>query len=148
MSSHMEWEILQQYVVGQLLEDNQRKVEDHLSECDICFDHYMGVIEEWSVPFSVSHSFTDDTLEKLQTVQPKLANESSKSSSREVHRKTIGHYVLAAGLTVLLMFTGVFDMLFSLNDQIKADDPSISEQILESNFLDSLNNGKEEKGNE
>ncbi|GAA0498055.1 hypothetical protein GCM10008986_26380 [Salinibacillus aidingensis] len=147
MSNHVEWEVLQQYVKEQLPEEQQLKIEDHLSDCDVCFHQYMDVIDEWSVPFSVSDSFTDETMEKLAIVQPNQMKNKANASSRDVHRKTLAHYFLAAGLTVLLMFSGVFDMLFSLDDQIEADDPPISEKILEANYLNT-GNGKEEQGNE
>ncbi|QHS24232.1 hypothetical protein GWK91_15600 [Virgibacillus sp. MSP4-1] len=147
MSNHVEWEVLQQYVKEQLPEEQQQNIEGHLSDCDVCFHQYMNVIDEWSIPFSVSDSFTDETMEKLAIVQPNQMKNKGNASSRDVRRKTLAHYFLAAGLTVLLMFSGVFDMLFSLDDQIEADDPPISEKILEANFLNT-GNGKEEKGNE
>ncbi|MFC7061904.1 zf-HC2 domain-containing protein [Halobacillus seohaensis] len=115
------------YMRNELNDSNRSQIEDHLDECEICFLSYIESVTRWNTESELSPSFTDNTLDVLQEKSP-AASKKYKSQSKQ----TLVHYALAAGLTILLMGSGVFQYVFSAFDDEKfQDQPSITEQVLD-----------------
>lgn len=153
MGQHIEIEKLKVYIEDNAIEADRLQIEEHLGECDTCFERYLQHIEEWSIPASLSSTFTDDTIHKLKTANPILSQSESKAPSKQDYRrKTLTNYLLAVGLTVVFMFSGVFQFMASISDKLNIHDEPISEQLVTkaTSFLYETNieNGEEESENE
>ncbi|MBB6455372.1 putative anti-sigma-YlaC factor YlaD [Salirhabdus euzebyi] len=130
MGYHFKESDFEKYVNDSLRLDEKEAIEDHLTECDECFAQYMAVMEDWSIPYTTTESFTDDVIAQIEMMQPSMSRKTKSISPKEQRRKTVYHYFLAAGLTIILMFSGVFQFMFNLSEQIELDKEPISEQLL------------------
>ncbi|WP_102028847.1 hypothetical protein [Salirhabdus sp. Marseille-P4669] len=152
MGQHVEIDVLRRYTSNQLNEQEQVAIESHLDHCDVCFETYLHVIDEWSIPHSLSETFTDDTVERIKSSQPNMSPDSSLPTKTDYHKKTITNYFLAAGLTVVLMFTGAFKLVTNVSDKINVYDEPISDELVDkaTGFLtiQTTNMGEEESKNE
>ncbi|MRG87443.1 anti-sigma factor family protein [Salinibacillus xinjiangensis] len=148
MTEHIDRELLQKYVETRVDEQEQLKIDEHLSECESCFESYLNIIDDWTIDFSVSDSFTDETMELLQKVQPSVSEKNQFSTSKDHRNKTLRNYFLAAGLTIILMFTGVFQMIFNLSDQIDKESKPFSEQLMEIDLFAQFDQREGEQENE
>lgn len=129
---HLSEEKLRRYVGGTLQEEEQAEVEEHFSECDDCFDSYLLMLESDS---PLQSAFTDDTVERIVREHPTF--------QQKKETNMLAHYLVAAGFTLLLMMSGVFNLV---TDSVDPDSfeqkPSFTEQIMDesSSLIDKIIN--------
>ncbi|PWU68451.1 hypothetical protein [Gracilibacillus dipsosauri] len=125
---HIPKEQMNLYILDQLTDENRKTMENHLYSCEACLDSYLQLMENSLVEDSVSDFFTEKTIARIQH-DSKPSSKSSNASS--LFSKSIIHYVLAAGLTLILMFSGVFDNMISLTDRAEVSPKqSLTEQLM------------------
>ncbi|KAB8127454.1 zf-HC2 domain-containing protein [Gracilibacillus oryzae] len=135
---HIQNEKLSAYCNNQLPEEEQTIIDNHLTECESCFSLYLEAIDNCHIDHSVSESFTDKTMEELE-LSP-LFNQESRPSSKKKNR-IMAHYLLAAGLTLIFTFSGLFESVLHLSEQTDAvPKVSVSEQLMNktTDFLDQI----------
>ncbi|WP_171038117.1 zf-HC2 domain-containing protein [Aquibacillus sediminis] len=113
---------LEAYVQATMSLEQQDQIEQHLEECEACFTIYLDVIEMQPMDVALSENFTTDTMEQLEhlNLTPKKSNQN----------KIVGHYLLAAGLTIVLMLSGVFQNFLSVTTNLE-NKSSLTEQLME-----------------
>lgn len=99
---------LVRYVKDELMEEEKKQLEDHLYSCDSCLLVYMTILDEHEneLPMIESQSFTDEVMKEISSNQ--------KMKERRSRTNPLTHYVIAAGFTLILMFSGVFDSLTTI----------------------------------
>lgn len=130
---HLTESQLQQYTEEQLTESEQSMVESHFVECDTCFETYIHLAERDSS--TLSDDFTEQTIGYIVAQHPTF--QQNKPSN------TFVHYVIAAGFTLLLMMTGIFNyMTDSVDPNALEKQPSFSAQMMEKTgeWLDEITN--------
>lgn len=147
--SHIHKEKLTGYLKLTINMQERLMIEEHLDTCEQCFDLYLDMMDDFTPEVKLSDSFTDNTLEKILQSQV-FSEKTNHSTSKKDARKTILHYALAAGLTIILMLSGVFqDIVNFTNQDTYTRGPSITESLMSKtesllNKLDQIN--KEENG--
>jgi len=128
---HINGETLQSYVKDNVSEADREQIEAHLADCDTCLEKYFDVVNQWTLETpSLSEDFTDQTIDQILTKQVMPTSESTSSTSSR-KQSTLLHYSIAAGLTIILMFTGVFQhMMQAFDEDNLRKQPSISDQII------------------
>ncbi|WP_181350943.1 anti-sigma factor [Thalassobacillus sp. CUG 92003] len=140
---HLHVKRLRAYIHDDIAPEERSNIEAHLDDCPDCFMEYLGLIDQWEPDLSLSEDFTDKTMEQWQTQAPKKHVRPSMT-----RKQTLLHYGVAAGLTIILMSTGVFQHMIEWTG--KHDEPSgmpLTEKIMNSTnaWLDEM---KEREGNE
>ncbi|WP_153463654.1 MULTISPECIES: anti-sigma factor [Sediminibacillus] len=129
---HIEEE-LWPYIEETVDDQKQQQIEAHLETCAQCFDRYLALLDQWEAPGHLADSFTEATIDKLnvqQVLPQKDGQKTSSSISREV--KTISHYLLAAGLTILLMASGIFQGVLHVTDKTNIHSrPSMADSLMQ-----------------
>ncbi|KGP72104.1 anti-sigma factor family protein [Pontibacillus yanchengensis] len=150
--NHVTEEVIQLYINGQLQEQEHLQLEAHFEHCDTCFDMYLEQMDAADTASPLSEKFTDDTIKTIihqhPTFQPPSKTFSAQPSAK---RNTFLHYVVAAGFTILLMMSGVFQyMTDSFNQDGIKKGPSFSGQLMEKTgaLLDQLTFAEEGNENE
>lgn len=132
---HIEEHRLKAYVDDALVDVERLEVEAHMDQCEACFEHYLTIVDAWSLEPSLSEDFTDQTFDQILKQQSLQATDQAKQEKpvrKRKQNKTFVHYAVAAGLTILLMFGGVFDfMMERFNEDSIKQKPSISKDIAE-----------------
>ncbi|SER18775.1 hypothetical protein SAMN04487944_101560 [Gracilibacillus ureilyticus] len=124
---HIPKEILNKYCTHQLSEDDQSRIDHHLTECEQCFSLYLEVIDNFTVEHSVTDTFTDLTITKIETSHIFDQDKLQKNKKRRI----MGHYFLAAGLTLLFTFSGLFEEVIQITSETgKQKRISVSEQLM------------------
>ncbi|UOQ92513.1 zf-HC2 domain-containing protein [Halobacillus shinanisalinarum] len=119
---HVAQEVLQMYLANELSDGERIEVEDHLDECEHCFHRYMTSLHLFDPDFLMSPSFTEDTMNEIR----------KKTPAQGKQNKTFIHYAIAAGLTIVLMGSGVFQYVFTVFDEEQFHNgPSITEKMME-----------------
>ncbi len=98
-----------QYVKGELKEEERTELEDHLYHCNDCLGLYMVALDGQEMYMPVmqdSTNFTNNVVNELRKYK--------KVESKHSSRKQLIHYTVAAGFTLMLMFSGVFDHLTNI----------------------------------
>ncbi|QST00468.1 hypothetical protein IMZ31_02415 [Pontibacillus sp. ALD_SL1] len=127
---HIETTRLEAFMEDSLSDYERREIEDHLDECDFCFEAYMTKVESWTLEPSLAQDFTDQTFDQIVKKQV-MPMEEAKRGSVQKQKRTLVHYGLAAGLTMILMVSGVFEQVLHVFDEDSFKDrPSISEDIV------------------
>lgn len=89
------------------VEFTKREVmEEHLLKCNDCLEGYLSEVKKFDSRegIGLSEDFTDQVLSKIDFYTP--------SVKRKTTRKTLfEYYVVAASITMLLMYGGFFQML-------------------------------------
>ncbi|WP_407270831.1 zf-HC2 domain-containing protein [Radiobacillus sp. PE A8.2] len=140
---HVSKEQLARFVEGELPDAENKLVETHLDDCDICFQLYVSAIDDWSMPeIGLSETFTSETVAKITNQNACYhAKSSNPPASKARKKQTFAHYLLAAGLTVVLMLTGAFQNVLTISDQTSVkDEVSITDQLMNTttSWLDQL----------
>jgi hypothetical protein len=152
MGQHYNMEVWLRYVQDNMPDAEREAVEAHLYSCDLCFDEYLQVIDNWSIPYSLSDDFTDRTVQLMKTTQPILSQPNSLPSKKDFRKNTIVNYLLAAGLTIVLMFTGIFQYMITISEKLYEHDEPLTEQIMNKTTLlykiNDKGSGEEEKNHE
>ncbi|WAA08843.1 hypothetical protein [Fervidibacillus albus] len=132
---------------GELRKEVYMEMEDHLYHCDHCLAIYSKLmIEDETVPpMSDDLAFTDQVMEKLSQMGRERKNSTGSEIQRKTYMKqTIIHYTIAAGLTILLMFSGAFEKLSAgvgeVHDTGFKQKESVTENLLNKtlSLLDSM----------
>ncbi|GAA0328844.1 hypothetical protein GCM10008967_19200 [Bacillus carboniphilus] len=138
---HIPFEEWLKYVNGELAEDVQLDYENHLYSCETCIEVYSEAISHQSeaLPTPLSSTFTDDVMtliqggEELQSVAHGVKM-SKKKKERSFVQSTIFHYAAAAGFTLLLTFSGVFQSMTGFVDNFEntaqEQRPSVTETVM------------------
>ncbi|MFD2656150.1 hypothetical protein [Gracilibacillus thailandensis] len=117
---HMTRDALLAYINA---ESNQEtEVENHLLECETCTDLYLSIVEEVEMNSGVSADFTDDTLQQLEIRLP--------APPQKKQNHVFIHYLVAAGLTILLTITGVFQGALDVSDIQQKKGGSITDHLM------------------
>ncbi|MCD5325467.1 MULTISPECIES: zf-HC2 domain-containing protein [Pontibacillus] len=127
---HIETTQLEAYVLDQLGENERMAIEEHLDTCDSCFEAYMTELESWTLEPSLADDFTDQTIDQIieKQVMPTVE---VKRTSVQKQKRTLMHYGLAAGLTLVLMVSGAFEQVIHVFDEDTFKErPSISKNIV------------------
>lgn len=122
--SKQEWK---SYISGSMQRDDAEKLEQHLYACDLCLQQYMDSamqhsdVPEWqgqdAVMSKVHGKIGDDAITADKPYHP--------------FRKLLLPYAVAASITLLLMGTGVFDMLMQTEELYTNPDLTMQESYSE-----------------
>ncbi|MBO8157088.1 MAG: zf-HC2 domain-containing protein [Bacillaceae bacterium] len=140
--SHLNKEEIKKFIDGTMAESEAEAAEHHLDRCEECFEQYLQLIETWDPEEKLSDSFTDATLALLEEKIP----DSRDHSSGHAMRKTLINYGIAAGLTIGLMFAGVFQKVIDLTDVVENRQSSITAELMKrtTGILENFEPGKED----
>lgn len=102
-----EWKL---YIQDEVESEKKEKMEKHLYDCDQCLDLYLSEIEkidekgfkEW-----ISPQFTEVVMDRIVLENIQLPKKNAKKGFTNVFIC----YVVAASITLLLMYNGVFDFI-------------------------------------
>lgn len=104
---HFTSEQWSKYVKNELEEEVRDIYENHLYECDQCFELYLQAMDEAQDGFpaiSNEQQFTDELMKQIQPVEKTVP----------FYQKTAFQYMLAAAMTIFLMASGVFQSIFQI----------------------------------
>jgi predicted anti-sigma-YlaC factor YlaD len=100
--SKIEWFL---YKEGCLSEDESRKMEEHLMQCDLCLDLFLSSIDEMEISFAetiISEDFTHKVIDNIN----------KKKEDKIQNRKNIfAYYAAVAAVAIFLTGTGFFQAL-------------------------------------
>lgn len=145
------------YVKNEVNDDDRKSCEDHLYSCDQCLDLYLQAVAEHAAKLpdlSGAADFTDRVMAEVEKIQ---AAEISKESGkvRPFYQTALFHYMLAAAMTMLFMFTGVFHAIAQYAGMVQdpvmrkeIEKPSITEELMDKTFawIDSFEGNNKEAG--
>lgn len=133
MTAHYSYEHWLNYVKDELVEEEKQKLEDHLYNCDQCLDVYVNAVEEQESQLPAifdETAFTNQIMMKIAAETLEEKKPAKKSKKRSFYQSSIFHYTLAAGITLILMSTGVFQSIIKHTETIqKAEMPTQQESI-------------------
>lgn len=139
MKTHYSKENWLQYINGELSSQLMSEMEEHLYSCDQCLFHYLELIAKTDLPAMTNESiFTEKVMQEIEKipVQSKKVEENQlrKTKQGKYFKQTVIHYLLAAGLTIVLVSTGFFGKILESADQFQKDtvynpSTSITEQL-------------------
>ncbi len=117
---HITKESLLTYIKAE--SNQEREIENHLLECEACTDIYFSIVEEVEMNGVLSDDFTDVTLHQIEQKSP--------APSKKKHSNVFVHYLVAAGLTILLTLTGVFQGALNVSDIQQQKGGSITNHLM------------------
>jgi len=136
--THISSEEWTRYVKGYLPEDFRDGYEAHLYECEACMNSYLQAMEfsESSLPDLKDGSHLTELIMK-KVVDTDLKK--SASNQRPANQHPLFHYIIAAAMTMFLMFSGAFQSMTNYLDDVQRttlsqQNSSITEKILETTF--------------
>ncbi|RDI38477.1 hypothetical protein [Falsibacillus pallidus] len=116
--THVSYEQWMLYASDNLDESKREEYEDHLYECDPCMDLYMQAVKEQgsSTPEFDEKGIADKIMQEISSLTQTdnvifLTDHLEAKRQKAVFQKPVVQYLLAAGMTVLLMSTGVFQSI-------------------------------------
>lgn len=112
---HITYENWIRYVQGKAQQEEH--FEQHLYECDQCLTLYMEALETEQIQSPTLT--TKEIVHSIKNNRKERKESSNVSSPIRFHRKLV-HYILAAGMTLFLMSSGVFSEMSKLVDRIEA----------------------------
>ncbi|MFC0523552.1 hypothetical protein ACFFGV_08130 [Pontibacillus salicampi] len=127
-------ERLKDYAEQNVAEWEQMEIEHHLLDCTHCLEEYLAMLNDTAPP-GLSSSFTTQTIERVEKQYPALQRKGRRKN------RSLLHYMMAAGLTLVLMMSGVFDRIMdSIEPASSHNRSSVSEQMVErtSSWIDHL----------
>lgn len=109
--NHIPYENWLLYINNELEPKVCESYDEHLYQCDQCLAQYMEALE-YEIDTIPSLTDEDQFVDQIMEQINKPSTEApTKQYQTSFHRKTIVHYVIAAGMTLFLMFSGVFSNL-------------------------------------
>lgn len=106
-----------QYLNNDLKEEDRNRMEAHLSNCDECLDKYLSLLED-SVMIETETPSPDFTMKVLKQIDfPKHPKRKAKPKKNMVFT----YYVVAASITMILMYSGFFRMIEQQVPQVTGD---------------------------
>ncbi|MNE26305.1 hypothetical protein D3C76_183020 [compost metagenome] len=142
------------YIEGKLSSAEERKLEELLLKDEGAVHQYMKELEllEDSLPLlSDRDLFSDGVISALPSIGKSAGPDSKGNSKAKANRWNlpIVHYLIAASITLLLLGSGVFDLLsIEANQSVhKARNVSISDQWMNatSKWIDSIKDNSSKK---
>ncbi len=126
----------------------RQQFEDHIYTCDDCLTLYMCATqnEEAYLPVIENEAlFIEETMKLIMIEKKEVPLSFGKK--KKWYENTIAYYSIAAGITLMLMTTGIFDQLINQisNMTTTNNQSSISESLLNKtvNVIDALDPNKE-----
>ncbi|MEX2104398.1 MAG: hypothetical protein WD907_03590 [Bacilli bacterium] len=126
----------------------RQQFEDHIYSCDDCLTLYMRAIENEEAQLPVIENealFIEETMKFI--IQEKKEVPITIGKKKMWYENTIAYYSIAAGITLMLMTTGIFDQLINQisNMTTTKNQSSISESLLNKtvSVIDALDPNKE-----
>lgn len=105
------------YIEDELAEDTRKVYEEHLSVCDHCFKAYLQAIDKTNPQEEIpSLNFTEDIVQYVE--EQAGFSQGFKSNTK---KKSLIHYAIAASMTALFMFTGLFTELIEIPSYVKKE---------------------------
>ena len=98
------------YCKDALDRDTREVMEEHLAECNSCLEIYMTALEETmtdNVSDLIPSGFVDEVMNQIATEK----NKNSSTNAGRLSGRTFANYAVAAGLTIVLTFSGFFQYL-------------------------------------
>ncbi|MBP3039617.1 hypothetical protein J9303_08965 [Bacillaceae bacterium Marseille-Q3522] len=131
-----------QYVKNEITEEKREEYEAHLYSCDQCLKIYLQAVEAYEPLLPVPADENYFTNKVMESIAKKAVGDKTEKK-QHFFQSALFHYVIAAAMTLLLMLTGVFELLPKYSQHInnQKESPSITEGIAEKTFswLDSIN---------
>lgn len=129
--SHYQLEEWQAYINDEVAEEVRLEYEEHLATCDKCFETYLEAV-------SASDSGFPDVNEKLTDEIVRYVDQQAGFTIKkkdDARKKSLIHYFVAASLTLIFTFSGLFNGLVEIPSYIKAeivqkDSESLTEKLL------------------
>jgi anti-sigma factor RsiW len=145
---HISYEEWLDYVEDNLSDPVRDQYEAHLYTCDHCMEIYLSAVEasESSFPeLSDDTGFTEAVLAEVQHMKkPDIPRK------QKFYQQAAFHYIVAAAMTILLMYTGVFQQLVGFAEEFeRSSHPSITEEVMKktSDFIENVENETKEERN-
>lgn len=143
------------YVKNEFDQDVREEYENHLYTCDQCLDVYLEAVTaaESELPEMMNDiDFTNSIMAQIAESYPPSVNVVKKrKESRPFYQTAIFHYTVAAGMTILLMTTGVFQSITQYTVSVQTPSfqekrTSVTEGIVDKTFawMDSLDKDSKE----
>jgi predicted anti-sigma-YlaC factor YlaD len=140
MTKHYSYEVWCQYVRNEMDGRVREAVENHLYSCDQCLNLYLQVLdtEDSGLPLIQNETeFTDTIMANIADLKRK--NASLMEGKKSFYQSSAFHYILAAAVTIIMMFTGVFQSITKVADTVQSPQtlqktPSFSEGIINKTF--------------
>ena len=131
---HIEYEEWLDYVQDKVDEEARLIYEDHLKSCDGCHLSYLKAVEASAEELPVLDA--DFTERILTHITDHVKPSQTEKQNQSVFQKKLFHYLIAAGLTILLMTSGLFGHLSQLagdleDQSITEQQPSITEKLMD-----------------
>jgi anti-sigma factor RsiW len=145
---HISYEEWLDYVEDHISDPVRDQYEAHLYTCDHCMEIYLSAVEasESSFPdISDESGFTEAVMAEVQCKKKPDARKKQK-----FYQQAAFHYIVAAAMTILLMYTGVFQQLVGFAEEFeRSARPSITEEMMKktSDFIDNVENETKEERN-
>lgn len=145
---HISYEEWLDYVENNISEPVRNQYEEHLYTCDRCMGIYLTALEahETSLPDLTDEAgFTDAVMAEL-----KSGKKLEIRKKQKFYQHAAFHYFVAAAMTILLMYTGVFQQLIGFAEEFEQSSrPSLTEEVMKrtSTFIDSVENETREERN-
>lgn len=147
--SHMDERQWMLYINGELSESMMQEYENHLYSCDHCLGIYMDVLEkEENLPLIESEQEMTDAI--METIAKLPLHKTKEIIQEKKSKKTmLAHYLIAAGFTLLLMASGVFQSLTNyvgFIEQSNVNEKTITDIVVDKTFhwMDSIEKNQKE----
>ncbi|WP_066299087.1 hypothetical protein [Bacillus sp. FJAT-29937] len=143
------------YVKNEFDQDVREEYENHLYTCDQCLDVYLEAVTaaESELPEMMNDiDFTNSIMAQIaESHPPSVKAVKKRKESRPFYQTAIFHYTVAAGMTILLMTTGVFQSITQYTVSVQTPSfqekrTSVTEGIVDKTFawMDSLDKDSKE----
>ncbi|WP_186575828.1 hypothetical protein [Aquibacillus kalidii] len=135
---HLAEKMLVSYINLEIDARQQELIEDHLGYCEHCLEAYLNLMDAHSYDLNVSDHFVDNTLKEID-IKHAFHMKENQNSYQQQAKRTMTHYMLAAGLTIVLMMTGAFQSFINITDLSDMEHkPSITDQLMKqtNNIMD------------
>ncbi|WP_409252729.1 hypothetical protein V1502_02035 [Bacillus sp. SCS-153A] len=146
---HVSYEEWQKYVEDGLTEKVRERYEEHLYSCDQCMEIYLTALEAGETSFpelSDDQKFTDNIMTEVQRYKEPEVPDTGKK--QRFYQQAAFHYFIAAAMTILLMYTGVFQQLTGFAEEFeRSSRPSITNELMNktTNFIENVENETREE---
>lgn len=127
------------YLADEIPEAQKIDYENHLYSCDECLEVYMEALErEENVFPSEKLSIADSVMGSIARLkeEPLLVDKSNRKNKSI--RTITKHYVIAAGFTILLMASGVFQSLTEYVSNVESgavkEKPTVTDGLIDKTF--------------
>lgn len=90
------------------------EMEEHLDGCEHCFHVYLETISELDIAGAaqyVTPEFVTKIMQEVTQLQPLTTPQRPAKAKQNVRLQIFAYYVAAASITLMLMCSGVFDLL-------------------------------------